>query len=417
VSTAPVPAVSPTPEPPLVPSQPPPKFGITYAPLVIDLIARFGLLRSYRLGLLNSWAFWAGHVVLGLAVVLWLVQRDERLTKKYNLGSKSVVPADAPGWILLTCALCIHGYYQTWNVQAEAGFWNALLVTAIAGSINVLYVVMVAVGSASDRGVNLPQAGRPDEPVADQNDRVLIHLQTELTSRERTVDAYTIESTLIGALTFSAFVTVVSSDKGSLGGVAHFLDDAHVAVASAVSLQTSTMREALLHATQEDSLLAAIACLSLMCSMFFLAVIVARLRFNTLVGEAECAVQVAASFNAKEDQLHHDIFLEDKRAAKYQERLDVLQADIKEALDIATEESRRLQPVLAYMTLFRHLGVLTFLFLLITSAAWISPLLAILFTMIGGLACFYPWLDGVMRGAGSKRISLIRLRELLPGSK
>jgi hypothetical protein len=49
------------------------------------------------------------------------------------------------------------------------------------------------------------------------------------------------------------------------------------------------------------------------------------------------------------------------------------------------------------MSVFRNLGIISFLLILITSALWVSKALAIVFTVLSALAYIYPMFDKWVR--------------------
>ncbi|HKM86673.1 MAG TPA: hypothetical protein VJW96_10730 [Terriglobales bacterium] len=236
----------------------------------------------------------------------------------------------------------------------------------------------------------------------DENDRLLIWLQTEVADFERMVESYTLESTLIGALAFSAFVTIISSDKATLRGVSAMLTRLWETSHSVLTLNPDASRM-LVQVPSNDTVMVAIACLALIASMFFVAVIVARLRFNSLVGLANYSTEMAAAFNDKEEDLDRHLLLSQSKEPVLQTRLDRLRKQINDSLGEAQLAVNQLRPIIAYMRIFRHLGVLTFLGALVASALWVSPVLAAGFTLIGVLAYGYPTLDRWVRDSALRK--------------
>jgi hypothetical protein len=143
--------------------------------------------------------------------------------------------------------------------------------------------------------------------------------------------------------------------------------------------------------------LAAIATQTLVCSACFLAVVICRLRFNDLLTRTDYCVRVAMQFNTKEEEVQNAILLLDAIPPRAEARLAQLKRHICESLDMAQQAMSTLKPVVRYMSLFRNLGVMGFLGILITSSVWISHALAILFSGLTVTAFIYPLLDRLLR--------------------
>jgi hypothetical protein len=160
----------------------------------------------------------------------------------------------------------------------------------------------------------------------------------------------------------------------------------------------------------------AIACAALIASMFFVAVIVARLRFNSLVGLANYSLEVTAAFNDKEDEIDRQLLFTQPVPAPAQERLTHLREQIADSLGDARLAMEQLRPIISYMRIFRHVGVLTFLGALVASAMWVSPVLAGGFALIAVLAYGYPTLDRLVRDAVLRKHGFFSVQSLLKKS-
>lgn len=108
---------------------------------------------------------------------------------------------------------------------------------------------------------------------SDRNDVELISVSVSLDSVHRRVETYTIESTLLSALSFSAFTAVIYSDMGPLEA-AEWLGNVKWHCFGELPLCMPAAEEIVSHA-----MFITAACL-LACAVFFLSVLVTRLRFN-----------------------------------------------------------------------------------------------------------------------------------------
>jgi hypothetical protein len=160
-------------------------------------------------------------------------------------------------------------------------------------------------------------------------------------------------------------------------------------------------------------LLLAIAVLSLICSMCFLCVIVARLRFTSALSHTDFCIRFAAALNSKEDDVHN---LKLTVAPEHQDaiirRLETIRLPMNDALRTAAKALAMLRPLLAYMAIFRNLGIISFLVTLITSALWFSKPLAGAFAVLSLVAYAYPLIDSV-RDRAMRRLDIFQRAQAL----
>lgn len=369
-------------------------FDFSYLFVLGDLVLRYLFLALWQLDWISAKLFWiAQTIVVTPLIFFWVVRRRTAVAKKNNISEGQLNVKDSAHWILATFALMIHGGYQTFLRVGFQRHWLHILVATLLTIAYVVYILAIAVVSVSNT-----RSGASIEPAAgdlvDENDRRLIRLKTEIATFERKVESYTIESTLIGGLAFSAFVTIISSDKSSAGGVTYLLQNIFSISRSVMTADFSSLRAKIPSLPDEHTVLAVIACLAVICSMFFLAVIVARLRFNALVGLASYSTQMAEAFNEKEEHMVRNLALSPSlRSKETDARLEAMGKQITESLDDAQVVVDQLRPIIHYMGGFRHIGVLSFLSALVASAWWISPILALTFSIIGMIAYGYPTFD------------------------
>jgi hypothetical protein len=80
---------------------------------------------------------------------------------------------------------------------------------------------------------------------------------------------------------------------------------------------------------------------------------------------------------------------------KKEQRLKWLHLHVDQYLNEAKVELEQLRPIIVYMTIFRTLGLLAFMFTLVLSALWFGPRTALCFGVIAILTYCYPWIDAV----------------------
>jgi hypothetical protein len=376
--------------------------------LISDVVLRYCLLAAWRYGGLSILLFWIGQVGLALGLFIFCGMRIDRirtrlsLAQDVSLGLRGATPAIL--WILFS----IHACYQVFALVHPQSLWLRATSVTLLSLAAIAYYASIAGCSYADN-VREP-TGEPYDAPEDENDRILIRLRTELVAQERRIESYTVESTLIGALAFSAFVTIISSDKMPQAQViAETGRDLSRALAMLVSLNLTGVGTIFTQLSSEKPILAIVATLSLTCSTFFLAVIVARLRFNSLVALANYSTEVAGALNEKEEALHLHQLSQGHPRSDLDARLTYLRERIQTSLEEAQLIAQQLVPILLYMTVFRHLGVLSFLLALVASAIWISPVLAMAFAIVSLGAYSYPMIDRKLRDHNLLRLAFFRL--------
>jgi len=152
--------------------------------------------------------------------------------------------------------------------------------------------------------------------------------------------------------------------------------------------------------TQPSNLIMLITMETLFCALFFLSVIASRLRYTKMTEEIDNLVRLARNFNDKEEEVHNLVLqgLGDKEVqANLRRRLHSLGMKINQYLERANELLNRARPILVYMSVFRNLGVITFIFILITSSLFFSKTLAFIFLIFSIVAYVYEYVDIKLR--------------------
>jgi hypothetical protein len=370
--------------------------GFTYWPLLADFVARYVVYVAWRQWHLPSGWFWTFQTVLiPLLIFAWLGQREDKLKEVLGVSNSTDYEVkDAPGWIVFMLALMVHNIVHAVSdvrtVDPGHRLGKQVLLAVMAG----FYTLMIGVSSSTTERLDQPGESYEAFDAVDENDRILTRIKAELDDFIRKVEAYTIESTLIGAITFAAFVTIVMADKGRFEIAHGLLNSCALASRSAMSLKNWHGALQLVHYPKEGTILVAVALTSVACSLFFMGVMVARLRFSSLVGAASYSTEMAANLNEKENDLSEEELttgLTDKK----EQRLKWLHLHVDQYLNEAKVELEQLRPIIVYMTIFRTLGLLAFMFTLVLSALWFGPRTALCFGVIAILTYCYPWIDAV----------------------
>lgn len=380
-------------------------FYFSYRFLLLDVALRWAVLGLRQFDWINDWIFWIAQAIVIPGLVFYLA--DRRVTEvanKFGLQPTKTQPKDTTASVLFMFLVILLGTYISYSLYSWRP-WIRILFTVATFFVYGAYAFAIYLDSVQPisadnlSAVTEPQVALTDQEWRDENDRAIIELETDKISLSHKVEAYTLESALFGALAFSGFVTIVASDKPVLEGVQRLLGDILALINMVLKFDFSALGQVLNDLTIEHTLLAAIATQTLISAVFFLSVIISRLRFNDVMRRVEFSTSLARSYNAKEEELCNLAFqtIDPTKLDLREERLKELKERISLATFYAEDSMKDLVPVVRYMSAFRNLGVISFLMILITSALWVSRFLAIVFTGLSLLAFVYPFLDKLVR--------------------
>ncbi|HEX2832725.1 MAG TPA: hypothetical protein VHW00_06900 [Thermoanaerobaculia bacterium] len=380
----------------------PPHLRLRFWPFLIalDLLLRWMTIGFANMGYVGAgWTWGAQIVAIPLLVAFAAFIQDARLRKKHQLQSDVDLTPEftaLPAFMVFV-ALTIGATQIYVYTEGVPWRWLRIAVTVLVTIGYLLYLFFVYI--ASPRLIQVPLPRPTAESECDANDRVIIDLDAQRASLQQRVDTYTLESALFGALAFSSFVTIAASEKVNLDGTRAFVQDVVRLFEATVALSGDSAMAIAQEIAKETPLLAAIAAQTLVCSAFFLSVIICRLRFNDLLARTDYCIRLAMQFNAKEDDLQNAALQLETVPQALTLRLAELRTNISDAVVVARKAMKGLRPVVTYMALFRGLGVMVFLSILITSSIWIAPALAVVFGGLTVTAYFYPMVDGWLRDA------------------
>jgi Ca2+/Na+ antiporter len=388
-------------------------FQFSYLPIFIDYVLRWALLGLWRLGAVSEWVFWVGQIIaVPLLVLWWTSSRADKIKKKYNISLPDRINPEDTRWSLLFALFVVFsGCYITFSlVNGRLNFWGGIVVTWLIVFVTFMiygfYVIILYTDSFQSNpkekrreGLESIEEWVEDEiGVIDRNDVEIVEMETEIISISQRVDTYTLESALFGALAFSGFLTLVASDKPVLADVQNFLAGLSEIANWVMLSRISALGASPVVMLTKDNLIAAITLETLICSMFFLSVVVSRIRLNDVLKRADYAVRVARAYNNKEEETH-DLKLQNPtdNDGTLGKRLEFLGKRITEAIASAKPLFRELWAIVDYMRVFRNLGIGSFVFILVTSAFWVWTTLGLIFTILSLLAYTYTAIDELTR--------------------
>ncbi len=219
----------------------------------------------------------------------------------------------------------------------------------------------------------------------DENDEVIVSLETKFNSSTSRLEAYVLESALFGALTFSGFLQIMATDLVSFKDLENFANSIFTTSQAFISFEWDQFELGLKSLSNKISLFCLVSVESLICSIFFLGVIAARLRFSDIADRVRTAINLAKAYNAKEEMLND----EEQVMGEKGKRLETLTAKVNEQLHEASLIFREIRPVMMYMQYFRNAGILVFLAILISSSLFITSVLGWAFLALVFATYFY----------------------------
>lgn len=382
--------------------------------ILLDIAVKAGVAWFAWRGLISNGQAWAAVAGTSVAIFFWVAVRLGGLEERFNRAAAKRVTTDlhprSNGFEdRLTFFVATH-HLLCFLVITNGWHWAARLV---AGILMVLPAALYAfvLSAASVKSIQpvsdwdlrqdaVPGSeALPDMVAVDHNDLAILRLETEMQSMVRKVDAFTLEGALIGALAFSAFVSIVASDHVEIEALRRAYTDLINLGQCALKLDPACAVPPLEDLSYKNQVLPVVALQTLISSLLFVCVIVARLRFTSLLAPLEYFVRLAAALNHKEEHFKDLQIAGEGDTSAIAQRIKDLETDIDAALDHGRMALHVITPVIVHMAISRHLGVLAFMTALVTSALWISPYLAIIFLLLCSVAYLYPQLDEWLRRA------------------
>jgi hypothetical protein len=238
-------------------------------------------------------------------------------------------------------------------------------------------------------------AERHYENPVDLNDNDILAIENRIKSLAVRVDAYILESVMFGALGFSGFLTLIASDLDKFNYLNMRMFGHHLVefMLDLMIFEFKTIEQYRLFSTNPEHLLILIMFQTLLCSMFFMLVIAARIKFSRLAENTDNVIGLARSLNDKEEEVYLLRIQNFGNAEYLDDRLVMLANKINRSIVQAHKLIEELNPVAAYMSLFRNLGVLMFLLIIITSLLFFHTTIAAFFVFLALMAYIYKRLD------------------------
>jgi hypothetical protein len=209
-----------------------------------------------------------------------------------------------------------------------------------------------------------------------ENDEEIVELEVSLRSANDKMEAYVLEAALFGALAFSGFLQLISSNNVSIQTLGLFSENIFKMFEGLVQFSWNSTFSPLTFLLSTQGILSLMAFLTLFCSVFFLAVIASRLRFNDLSDTIDKTVQLSKIYNEKEESILST------NQGNSNERSNFFTALIRKHLIKGNLTLEQTMPIMEFMRFFRTLGIFTFFLIVVSGGLFVSIQLSFVLAFI-----------------------------------
>ncbi|MBN8209848.1 hypothetical protein JI666_13915 [Bacillus sp. NTK071] len=279
--------------------------------------------------------------------------------------------------------------------------------------------------------IEIPSKDLTDEEISDSNDLEIVKLEGVLNYTNDRVNSYVLESALFSGLAFAGFITLITSTKLDLSIIPAVLEYVKSFVNSLLYFDMNLIDKQLTIMNNEY-LLVIILVESLLCTLAFVSVIASRLRFSDVLEEIEISVKSAKSFNDKEEEvallklekhnydLRNKLIINEKKEEialiepeyshrHLSQRIKFLNDNILKEISISNQKFESITPILYTIRVLRSLGMTFFFSMIITSAALINTVLALVIFVVSIAVTLIMNIDHSVRIKKLKRLNNIHL--------
>jgi hypothetical protein len=190
------------------------------------------------------------------------------------------------------------------------------------------------------------------------------------------MEAYVLEAALFGALAFSGFLQLISSSNLSIQSLGLFTVNFYHLFEGLINFSSESILNSINLLMSKEGILSLIAFLTLFCSVFFLAVIASRLRFNDLSDTIDKSLQLSKIYNDKEENIIS------MNGGKTNEASNVITKMIRKHLIKGNLTLEQTLPIMEFMRFFRTLGIFTFFIIVVSGGLFVSVELSLVLAFI-----------------------------------
>ncbi len=357
--------------------------------LILDYVLRWSLLGLYEAGdiNLNAW-FWLLQAfgITGITLLLGYRLSNhnrkmiEQLLSKYgDIRDFTLKLKYSSGQYTILAFLGGSGVFISYIADATSGSPETAGIFATIG-LTIFYTLFIkrfSTGRFTETEFLKQRNLWPDyESLIDPdiNDEAIADSENKLNSITSKLDAYVLESALLGALSFSGFLQIMAANILSFEDLEKFGNSVNQFITNLILFDWDANQVILAELAAKKSLFSLVSVETLVCSLFFMMVIAARLRFSNVGDKIQYFISVAKAYNQKEELL-----IEKGEKEKWVKRLDKINRKIRDNLKLADEYLTIIEPINTYLLYFRNGGIIMFFLILITCSLFISGIILWIF--------------------------------------
>lgn len=323
-------------------------------------------------------------LIFGIVRDRKIIKKTQQIFEKINRTDLKIINKHSPWNYLITFLCLIFGMIITiisLDVEQADRTLISIIVFFIYGSYLLWVLTFLSKKLPSVSGImiqlekiNLNQV-KTNLNHRD-NDEEIIELEVNLRSSNDKMEAYVLEAALFGALAFSGFLQLISSSNVSLESLELFSSHIYSSIYNLVNFTENSNLESLNFLLSKDGILSLMAFQTLFCSVFFLAVIASRLRFNDLSDSIDRSLQLSKTYNDKEENVLANNDGTPNESSNFFTKL------IRKHLIQGNLSLEQTIPIMEFMRFFRTLGIFTFFVIVVSGGLFISVQLSLVLAFI-----------------------------------
>ena len=215
-------------------------------------------------------------VILSVSVVRrkWITKKTTKLFEELNLKKfKLRIKKDA--WnIALVFVYAISGLFIQDTLHDNTGIVVLSIMLLLYSSYLLFILSNFSIRYPHPKEVisqleALKETSVSKELSFEENDIEIINLEVKLRSLNEQMEAFVLEAALFGALAFSGFLSIISSDIFEIEGVTTFSHNIDVLLSSFVNFDVSNNKQILNALLSKEGLLSLLSYQTLFCAIFF----------------------------------------------------------------------------------------------------------------------------------------------------
>jgi hypothetical protein len=365
---------------------------VPYTPsiLILDFIFRTTTFLLYKYGVIGTTWFWINQfLVISLIVLITGIISNTRAEKnwkskinglykkiKIDLKDDSVIKISPKGSLslfLIFSLLIVYGFFISFS---DIQGYNLILKTIfliLIFAAQFIWAFFIWIMSTQDISLN-PQEeieSLNDEEDMDKNDINIIEMQAVLLNLKQKIDTYTIESALLGALSLSAYLTIMQTKIVTIDSMTITASKINNIIHNALTMDFHAVSIKITELLNEQSIWNCIAFVSVVTSLLYFLLIVSRKKIHDRLIETEKHHAIAKSFNDKEEELINMLYgNEDNKDLKA--RLEKVSSICNSNIHKSQVKFKDLNLSVKYADYLRKIATFSFVLLIFLSFSLIS---------------------------------------------